>query len=809
MTGNMIAFIKRILRDRRAATAVAMAILAVPLIISASAAVDFARIASARALLQASTDAAAIAGAGAWQTSESSSSASSVATAAYAGTAAQLANFVTTTAQAPLLTCTGSSTQCGGSTSFATSTSTYGCPSSAEYCVIVQATGVLKNSLFAWLVPSETLSVKSIATTAFPATTITNDDFSNTSVGYGSSYSGMYAYVVPKNTNGDGGHNYSSLPTPNTNCASASNGPISLNSTFTTPASGVTQCNYLLIGENASGGTTGGSLTVTNTDPIAFTLVNDLDGRTPGGLDNTSSAFTSDSQQTTLSSSQKFYTEIYYNGTYSAAPYSVPASTPSNLTCQNQNGTTKCKLTSGTTATTSSATPLYGYCPLHSLYGSITTYMVNGTNIVPVSDSLATYSSAYEMLGYSPSHGANTLLRPFLGPTNSITVNKITYTSKSYTSGTTSSTTYNVQVVCPQWTTTPGTNISATGDYSFTPSGSSSSDIETVNVYSTYYPDTTYSDGISGHVFPPAISGCAPVTSATTATPNASATNQWWGWSPSNLTSLDPSDGNSYTNCTSRTLNTSNTGITVTKSYQQSSSYSNCALLIQPLGSNVPLSSSGASALPDYYIYTVDPNAFAAHTTGNPDGITAMIPIWDELTTGTPISYIEPKPPEVPASDAYITFTVGTASNGIGVGNIKITDSHAPGYTPSGSGIPSVTANGDGTYNVIELPSVGGTATDHYPPYSTAHQCYNPKANNFSSGTYVGDSNDGTPIDPVANPQLGVVYCGQSKPPSYGIYWNNMGGHNSDDLGYGNAITVFTCPTPSTTSGGGPATLSG
>ncbi len=71
------------------------------------------------------------------------------------------------------------------------------------------------------------------------------------------------------------------------------------------------------------------------------------------------------------------------------------------------------------------------------------------------------------------------------------------------------------------------------------------------------------------------------------------------------------------------------------------------------------------------------------------------------------------------------------------------------------------------------------------------------------------------PIDPVENPQFGIVYCNSNPPYSYGLVWNDMGSwagppRYNDDMGYQNAVTDFTCPVPNAPgSNGGPATLSG
>ncbi len=753
----MTAFIKRLFKDRRAATAVAMAILAVPLIISASAAVDFARIASARALLQASADAAAIAGAGAWQTSESSSSASSVAAAAYAGTAAQLSNFITTTAQAPLLTCTGSTAQCGGSASFVTSPSTYSCPSSAEYCVVVQATGVLKNSLFAWLIPSETLSVRSVATTAFPAATISSSNFSSTSVGSAWDLSGISAYIVPKTSSG--ATDYANVPKANTNCTSSNSGAIGYETNKATPDTGVTGCNYVLIG-TSTGSSASGSLTFSSTDSIAFSFANMTGETTSYSLDKTYRYATN----ITYSTSKITYSSagVPTTGTFAASGHTVVSG--STQPCTGNWWNQKC---------TTTYSSLYGECPQHNLYGAFSQKLRDSnqiTNGATSDDSLNIYSSAYEVLGYTPTHGTNHTLPSF----------------QSQITETFNGTTYYVSVQCPQWPITHAQEVADTSDQGITNPGYVPADTNitagtastvttgmvapSTNAYSTYYPDTINTD-TSGDIYPPVVSGCKaasyPNSSSNT---SSSSTAEWWGWTGSNIA------GNNCTNEPS-----SDTG------------YNNCALIIQPLGSSVPKDSSGGALLPDYYNVIKD-------SSGN---LIAYDPVWDNATytdvlTGVSVT-TSTTSGWLPTSASHATITSSTTVHGSSTAVYK--------------GSKYI---GDILYTVVPYNS-----SDKSLPADTASRCYNPRANgsaaNFvtnDSGTYStsGNNNNGTAIDPIANPQDGAIMCGTSAyiGKSFGIYWNDEGGQMGDPIGYMNAATVFTCPSPTTTSsGGGPATLSG
>ncbi|HTQ69885.1 MAG TPA: hypothetical protein VMH92_00105, partial [Acidocella sp.] len=105
----------------------------------------------------------------------------------------------------------------------------------------------------------------------------------------------------------------------------------------------------------------------------------------------------------------------------------------------------------------------------------------------------------------------------------------------------------------------------------------------------------------------------------------------------------------------------------------------------------------------------------------------------------------------------------------------------------------------------------GSTAYLNALPPETSYRCYNPQQNGFSSATFsVSNNNNGGGADLIANPELGAIDCGSNPNDSFGLYWNDMGGQNSDNLIYWNAVTVFTCPTPTTTAGtAAPATLSG
>ena len=117
---------------------------------------------------------------------------------------------------------------------------------------------------------------------------------------------------------------------------------------------------------------------------------------------------------------------------------------------------------------------------------------------------------------------------------------------------------------------------------------------------------------------------------------------------------------------------------------------------------------------------------------------------------------------------------------------------------------------------------------DFNPPYITSSKCYDPQKNGNPLGSATlatgpvtigttttynityntgGDQNNGSSIDPVANPQLGAIVCTSNPPETYALYWNDLGTYGSDDLGYWNAVFSFTCPVAGSTTGGGPVTI--
>lgn len=754
--------IKKFLREKRAATAVAMAIMTVPLLISASAAVDFARIASARTLLQASVDGAAIAGAGEWQMSESSSDALNVTNTDYSGTGKQLPNFVSASSPVITLACTGTieasgqtTSQCGGSAPFSRS-AVAGCPTNSsgqptfEYCVVVSATVTLKNSLFAWMIPSELLSVKSIATANFPPTSISGKNIPP-SPGFGSAgdVSGIYAYAVPMDAPGNTA-NFNELPPPNTYCSTAT-APLKYEN-LVPPGTGVTACNYLFVANSLNQTGSGGSITLQQDQPIAFAFVNETGANGYHSTDST--------HYTT--NIVEYSSATGGTGTYYQDGDSAPAYTTTTTQCYGWDQD-NCQ----TYTTNHPATPLYGQCPNHTLYGSI-----DHNNGTPVSDSLNEYSSAYEVLGYPPTHNTNHALTPF------IATNRVKQTVNG--------TTYYTAAICPNYPT-ENTQISAPISSTYAASNPSfvGMNLAGLNIFSTWFPNVTltgastpftdtYSpatdsngnaltNGITNgvpDVFPPEIAGCTPATNASDGGVTPTADDPWWGW-----------NGSNYSRCTQ----------------PQTSNYSDCALLMQQLGTNVPVDSNNVAVLPDYYNTIED-------ASGN---VLALDPVYDNTT------YIDP------------------------LTNVSVTNTSPAGYTPTNTTASSTTIGLGGLYNsgqfvgdfiVTQVPATSGIGKDHNMPLATSHKCYDSSVATKNMGfippgssvSFPGYNTNGFAIDPIANPQFGAIYCNTNPPETYALYWNDLGTYGMDDLGYWNAVEAFTCSVPpSTNTGGGAATLSG
>jgi hypothetical protein len=373
-------------------------------------------------------------------------------------------------------------------------------------------------------------------------------------------------------------------------------------------------------------------------------------------------------------------------------------------------------------------------------------------------------------LGYPPTHNTNHVLTPF------VTTNIVQTTFNG--------TTYYVAAVCPNYSTA-NTSINAPVSSTYSSSAGNAA-FAGMNTFSTWFPDQVFMDSSAapatdssgnaitsgtGDVFPPVMSGCTQATNATDGGVTSASIDPWLAWSGSNIKS-------GY--CTAA----------------QTSSYNNCAFLIQPIGTNVPVDGNNEALLPDYYNEITDGS-------GN---VLALDPVWDNVT--------------------YVDQLTGVTVNDTGA---------ATGYTPTNTTASTVTISSAtkihgstsnlyagslyiGDKLVTQVPATSGVGQDHNLPASTSNHCYNPSvavqyAGYFPNNGTVqipGYASNGTPLDPIANPQDGAILCNSSTPETYALYWNDMGTYEEDDLGYWNAVEAFTCSVPSATNaGGGAATLSG
>ncbi|OYV32227.1 MAG: hypothetical protein B7Z81_13055, partial [Acidocella sp. 20-61-6] len=404
-------FIKRLFASRRSATAVAFAIMFVPMVISASAAVDFARIASARAMMQSAVDGATETGANAYQMSENFAEAGNATTTTLSATSATLGRFVGNIQTNTGVYCnSGEATaqQCGSN--YAVQGNLLGnCPAAfattEEYCVVATMSATLKNSLFAYLLPSEVLTVSSVGTTLFPPSNVSGKNIPP-SPGFGSAsdLSGIYAYAVPMSGNTP---QYGTLPQPNSDCGSEK-GPIQYENLVA--PQGTSSCNYLFVSDSKGDSGSGGSITLTSGQPIAFSFVNDVGETTSYGL----------------STSYLYTTALTVNGSYYPNGYTATSTTCQFYYygyCYGQQH---------------SSFQLFGQCPEYNLYGAFSqgiggteNFNDNNGNTITVtqsagdngalntqnaqlqSDSLNVFSSAYEVLGYPPTHATNHILPQF------------------------------------------------------------------------------------------------------------------------------------------------------------------------------------------------------------------------------------------------------------------------------------------------------------------------------------------------------------------------------------------------------------
>ncbi len=880
-------------RERRASILVAFALMAVPLFISAEAAVDLSRAVTARTLLQAAVDTAATAGASAWHISESPAYASSVASATFSGSASNLGVFGSYNNPTPELACNGVTSVCNvsnASTSYVTTPSTYNCPnaSAAQYCVVVTATVTTRNWLFNHLAPNSLVTVTGYGQEAL--TTPINGSNVPPSPGFGSAgdVSGIYAYAVPmSSTAANAVPEFGQVPQPNSACSGySSTGPLALEGLSSGSA---TNCNYLFVALSTSSGTAnaGGSLTLQQNQPIAFSFTNytgangynsgnyvstatNLDVSVDGGTStyNAGGYSVPAYSVTTYTTNTNTYTcehngspttnTTYYNNTGTQPLSCKPANivntgNNTNTSSSGTNGTvtnctsqftkspnTYCKVytTAVTTSNTQNfpATPLSGSCPDHTLYGSLDPLSVNGTtgannDGIPVADSLNVYSSAFEVMGEPPTYETNHALIPFVSP---ITTNTMVNGHS-----------YAVNAICPNYDTT-STQISApiSGAYATTTGWTG------LNIFSTAFPGQSYNDSavnppedtsglyttnktismtsLSNDYYPPGIAACTPAYSGYDGGVTPTADDPWWNWNGSNSGKC-ANESTTYQGSSALTRASAfHADITLpdaAQSYQPI--YNDCALIIQDLGTagtvngnkpTVPLDANNHALLPDYYLVL-------KNSSGT---VIALDPVynhanWYDKLAGVITSQLTSIDSKITvnATTHYVTDT-DTAATYNTSGSIN-----TYGFTPTSTNsyvIASGTYAGDTV--VVEQPATSGAPSPEFdPPPDTSHQCYDPENNGNTSAvngvtiqagqgaTVAYTANGGAnpvsanPVDPIANPQLGAILCDSANPETYALYWNDLGTYETDDVGYWNAITAFTCSVPGSSRAGGLATL--
>ena len=160
--------VRKFISERRAASAVLLALMIVPLVLAAGAAVDFARLSASRAQLQAAVDSAAIAGVGAYANDQSGTNAINVAKSAFNASFAGMTNAISlNTSTSPSATAGCTSTTASLCGSGYTTMSPSAC-SAGTYCVTVTATATQKNALF-YALFSENMSVTGTAQYTAPA----------------------------------------------------------------------------------------------------------------------------------------------------------------------------------------------------------------------------------------------------------------------------------------------------------------------------------------------------------------------------------------------------------------------------------------------------------------------------------------------------------------------------------------------------------------------------------------------------------------------------------------------------------------
>lgn len=549
------------LRDRRAATAVAMALLAVPLFVTTIAAVNISRVVTARTLLQAAADSAATAGANAWNLSESPAAADTVATATFQGSAANLSGFGTYTVPAPTLACDGANagtssvnnSPCdyyGTYGSYYTTTMPSNCTaSSAIYCVSVTASVTVNNLLGGFLLPKSMLTVSATAMHGL-STAITGKNIPP-SPGFGSAgdVSGIYAYAVPMSGNTSGSTpQFDQMPQADAGCSNySSTGPLAR----TDLASSGTTCNYLFIALSTSAGTAGagGSLTLQTNQPIAFSFINytGATGYYAGAsytsssnlyvsTDNGSYAYNQNgtvngyATSTTVSNCQTsngtapggstYYNTSSGSGT-SSSPYACkstylvagspttgysatgPTGTTSNCTSTVSTGSFPkvyyCSQTTQVVTTATTNYPITGSCPDHTLYGSLDPQSVDTTKTDSnYGKSTANVPDVDRLNVYSSAY--EVIGEPPTYETNHALIPFLSTTVVS--NGTIAGHTYKVKAICPNYATS-GTQIGASISSAYAAAiakyygGSGAASWTGLNIYSTAFPGQAYTDSAS------------------------------------------------------------------------------------------------------------------------------------------------------------------------------------------------------------------------------------------------------------------------------------------------------------------------
>ncbi len=209
----------------------------------------------------------------------------------------------------------------------------------------------MSNLLLRWLTPTTFLTAQGVATTAIPPTTISGKNIPP-SPGFGSAgdVSGIYAYAVPMTGSGSNATpDYTQMPTPNSACTGyGSIGPLSLLSSSSVTGS---TCNYLFIALSTSTGTagTGGSITLQQNQPIAFSFVNYT-----GAHGYHSSNYYQTNTQLVVASSSGSTGAYYQNG------YPAPVYTTSQYTCTSSSSSGACSTNGYPNSTSTSSTGTVG-----------------------------------------------------------------------------------------------------------------------------------------------------------------------------------------------------------------------------------------------------------------------------------------------------------------------------------------------------------------------------------------------------------------------------------------------------------------